>query len=348
MMRRLKARPRLHALPNEPRSNRQKVIRLVYFLCVLSLVVWIGDLFFGGMLYLRSEGLVLGEPAVIAAEFPVTVRDLLVREGEHVTAGSVAAIVTSQTVAESVARLTEDFATRETHMSELRIRGEKVQALIKLAATRQEVTSDGRAEMEKLAESGLLSVDKRIAAVESEFRSLQDLEALKAERRVVETEINTLQTASVEAETAIHELRRLYDDGRMRAPIDGIVSHLGVDKGSVLRAGEPLIELAGDQRFVLAYLPTGGLYDMAVGDRVQIKTGLRSAEGVISRIEPFAAILPHEFQRAFTPVERQQVLRVEFAPGETPPPLFTKVQLRSATVLPRFISRLWDKVRPFK
>ena len=41
----------------------------------------------------------LGEPAVIAAEFPVTVRDLLVREGTHVKAGSVAAVLTSQNVA---------------------------------------------------------------------------------------------------------------------------------------------------------------------------------------------------------------------------------------------------------
>ena len=30
------------------------------------------------------------------------------------------------------------------------------------------------------------------------------------------------------------------------------------------------------------------------------------------RVEPFAAALPREFQRAFTPVERQQVIRVEF------------------------------------
>src|SRR5215831_12847089 len=137
-MRRLKLRPKLHALANEPRSNRNAVIRRVYFACLFVLAAWLGDLFFGSLLYLRSEGLVLGEPAVVAAEFPVTVRDLLVREGEHVNAGNVAAVVTSQTVAESIARLTADLATRETHLSELRIRGEKVEALIKLAVTRQE------------------------------------------------------------------------------------------------------------------------------------------------------------------------------------------------------------------
>jgi multidrug resistance efflux pump len=226
-------------------------------------------------------------------------------------------------------------------LSELRIRGEKVEALIRLAETRHEVTSRARVDMEKLLKSGLLPIDKRIAAVENEFRSLQDLEALKAERRVVEAEMTTLRGASLEAETAVRDLRRLYDDGKMRVPIDGIVSHLRVDKGAVVRAGEPLVDLSGEQHFVLAYLSPGGLYDVAIGDRVEIRSGLRSAQGVISRIEPFAAALPREFQRAFTPVERQQVLRVDFAPGETPPPLFTKVQLRSSDLLPRFITRLW-------
>jgi multidrug resistance efflux pump len=340
-MRRLKPRPSLHALPHQPRSHRQAVIRWTYFASLFALAAWLGDLFLGSLFYLRSEGLVLGEPAVIAAEFPVTVRDLLVHEGERVKAGSVAAVVTSQTVAESVARLTADLAAREARLSELRIRGEKVEAVIKLAEMRQEVATGARAQLEKLLKGGLLSLDKRTAAVESEFRSLQDLEALKAEKRVVEAEIGELHEASLEAQTAVRDLRRLYDDGNMRVPIDGIVSHLRADKGAVVRAGEPLVELAGEPRFVLAYLPTGGLYDVAIGDRVQIKAGLRSAAGIITRVEPFAAALPREFQRAFTPVERQQVLRVEFAPGETLPLLFTKVQLRSNDFLPHFISRLW-------
>src|SRR5262249_60112430 len=96
-MRRLKVRRTLHALPNEPRSNRLRVIRWVYFSCLFALAAWLGDLFLGSLLYLRSEGLVLGEAAVIAAEFPLTMRDLLVREGDRVKAGNVAAVRTPPT-----------------------------------------------------------------------------------------------------------------------------------------------------------------------------------------------------------------------------------------------------------
>lgn len=74
------------------------------------------------------------------------------------------------------------------------------------------------------------------------------------------------------------------------------------------------------------------------GDEVQIKAGLQTLRGTITRVEPVAAALPREFQRSFAPVETQQLIRVEFAPGEAPPPLFTKVNLRSDQIIPRWVS----------
>src|SRR5262249_71491 len=199
--------------------------------------------------------------------------------------------------------LTADLAAREARLSDLRIRAQKVDAVLKLAETRQEVAADARKRLETLVGQGLLSLDKRTAAVESEFRSLQDLEALRAERRAAEGGIDRLQRGVGEAGVALRDLRQLYDDGQMRVPIDGIVSRLPVGKGAVVRAGEPVMEIYGGQRFVMAYLPTGSLYDVAIGDRVQINTGLRTAEGIVTRVEPFAAALPRELQRAFVPVE---------------------------------------------
>ena len=47
---------------------------------------------------------------------------MAIREGQRVTAGTVATVVSSQNVVESIARLTADLATREARISELRIR----------------------------------------------------------------------------------------------------------------------------------------------------------------------------------------------------------------------------------
>ena len=116
-----------------------------------------------------------------------------------------------------------------------------------------------------------------------------------------------------------------------------------MDKGAVVRAGEPLIEIYGLPHYVLAYLPTGGLYTVAAGDPVEISTGLRTMRGTIVRVEPIAAALSREFQRWFIPVERQQVIRVEFNTGVEVPPLFTKVQNRSPSIARQRLTALWNK-----
>jgi multidrug resistance efflux pump len=340
-MRRLKPRRMINALPNEPRRHRQAVIRWVYIASVVGIAAFLGDLFLGSLFYLRSEGLVLGDQAVIAAEFPVTVRDIRVREGDHVNAGDVAAIVSSQSVAESVARLAADVASRETKLSELRVRRETAEAIIGFAETRHYIAANTRKELETILARGLLPLDKHTAAVETEYRSEQDLNSLKAERRIVDAELKSLSGVLGEADGAIAELRKLYDQGRMRVPMSGIVGRVAANNGSVVRTGDPLFEIYGERRYVLGYLPTGGLYEISPGDQVWIETGLRRTEGIVTRVEPIAAALPHEFQRAFTPVDRQQVLRIEFAAGEDPPPLFTKVKLRSKIDLSQWIASLW-------
>jgi len=40
-----------------------------------------------------------------------------------------------------------------------------------------------------------------------------------------------------------------------------------------------------------------------------------------------ASALPREFQKAFTPTERLQLVWIEFEQGVTPPPYFTKVRI---------------------
>lgn len=329
-VRRLRLRAQPELLPNEVRPRRQSAVRWTYFGTILLLALWLGDLFLGGFFYLRSEGQVRGESAVIAAEFTATVRDIHVRDGDRVAAGQVVAVVSSQSVTESLARFAAEQADRTFRLGELRIRSETINAVISLARNRQAVATQTRGKLELLVARGWLPVDKRTAAIESEFRSQQDLAQLAAEQGVTGTQVEVLTQALAETNDAIAKLRRLYDDGVLRAPINGIVGRRLTENGSVLAAGQPLLELYKDARFIVAFLPTGGLFSVAPGDRVVASTGLQTFTGAIVSIEPVAAVLPGEFQRAFAPVDRQQLIRIAFDPGQAPPPLFTKVQVRSA------------------
>ncbi len=81
------------------------MICFVYLTSIVLLPLWLADKFLGEFLYLRSEGQVQAEPAIVAVEFPVTVHDVAVKEGDHVTVGQVVAVVSSQSVTDSLANL---------------------------------------------------------------------------------------------------------------------------------------------------------------------------------------------------------------------------------------------------
>jgi multidrug resistance efflux pump len=336
-IRRLRPRKLSELPPNEVRPRRQAVIRNVYFSAIFVLASWLGHTFFGGFFYLRSEGQVLGEQTVVAVEYPATIRSVLVDVGQRVAAGQVVAVVSSQQVTESLARLSSEQADRALRLGEMRIRHETTSALIGLAQTRETVATDTRRRLETLLPSGFLPLDRREAAIETEYRSRQDLAQLVAQQGAMATEVAGLKQAAGAADHAVAKLEQLYDGGAIRSPIDGIVGRRLVDDGTVVNPGQPLLALYKDARFIQAFLPTGVLFSVSVGDRVVASTGIQSLTGTITRIEPVAEALPGEFQHAFAPVERQQLMRIALDPGQTPPPLFTKVQIRSAFSWPRLL-----------
>jgi hypothetical protein len=79
---------------------------------------------------------------------------------------------------------------------------------------------------------------------------------------------------------------------------------------------------------------------MQPGDKVVVRWGVRALTGRIQTIEPVAAALPKEFQKAFKPVEREQILRVQLDQTADMPPLFAKVRLRDAEIVPAMLHRL--------
>ena len=316
-------------LPNDVRRRRQSVIRFVYFSSLALLALWLGNLFLGGFVYLHSEGQVMAEPSLVGVEFAATVRSLPVHEGDRVSAGEPVAVLSSQSVSESLARLSAEQADRALRLGNARVRAATIDAVINLAQTRESVASDSRRRLETLLPSGFLANDRHTAALDSEFRSREDLAQLTAERGALAQQEAHLSQAVREADLAIAALRQLYDHGVLRAPVEGIVGRRLAENGSVVGPDKPILEIYGDHRFVLAFLPPGRLFSLNPGDRVTITTGMQGFTGTVTRIDPVARALPPEFQRSFAPVDRQQVIRIAFDAGQTPPPLFTKVSIRS-------------------
>ena len=306
---------------------KRVAIKWTYLLALVAFGAWMVDVFFGGNVYLRGEGLVIGEPAVVAAEFSITVRDILIKEGERVARGTIVANATSQQVADTRARLTSDAVVRATRLAEMRIRSEVVNATVATAEHRETVAIEGKNQLNQIYDKGLLPILSRTAAAEQAFNGLKDAESLRAEKRALADQITMLTVATEQANLALSDLLDLFDQGRLRAPITGTVSSILATRGAVVRAGDPLLELVGDHRFVVAWFPVGRWYGIKVGQKVSIDPGNGALPGTVAKIGTVASALPREFQKAFAPTDRRQLIWIEFDSGTTPPPYFTKVKI---------------------
>jgi len=304
---------------------KRVAIKWTYLLALIGFAIWVFDVFFGGHVYLRADGLVLGQPAVVAAEHNVTVREVMVKEGDRVAEGQVVVQISSQQVAETRARLSSEAATRAARMVEMDVRSEVVDAMLAPAEDREAVAAEGKIQLNESYKKGLLAVINRTAATEQAYNSQMDAEALRAEKRALNDQIKMLTVATDQANLALSELLDLFDQGRLRAPLAGTVSAVLANRGAVVRAGDPLLELVGDHRFVVAWVPVGRWYKLEVGQKVSIDAGTGALPGIISKIGTVASALPREFQKAFAPTERLQLIWVEFQQGVTAPPYFTKV-----------------------
>jgi multidrug resistance efflux pump len=128
----------------------------------------------------------------------------------------------------------------------------------------------------------------------------------------------------------LEEVERHFGQGRVFAPIAGIVSTGLADVGQSLTAGTPIAEILDPTDiFVDWYIPNERLIDPTVGHVVFVLFGNRSIPGKIAQILPVSGVYagtPQQLLARDRPAT--QMARIRFDPGTSPPPLNTTVDVR--------------------
>ena len=308
---------------------RRSLFRWTYFLALLSVLTWITSSIVSGYAYKSADGLVVGDAGAISSEFPVTVLELPVRNGDLVHKGDVVARVSSSRVAETMATLSAQSSQLISRMAEITAKAGMMEQLVSSAEARDRTVQANARQLEDIRNRKLLPLLTENALVEQIFRGKQELALLLAERQTMAQQVAQVIAASRFTDQAITDIQTLFDAGRMRAPMDGYIAGIEVGIGAVVQPGNLVAEMVGTERFVLAYFPISRLYTLQPGAAVTIEVGVGTwLRGSISKIMPIAARVPKEFQRSLSPVDRQQIVRIDFDADATPPPYFTKVVIR--------------------
>ena len=229
---------------------------------------------------------------------------------------------------ERLAGLSADRAQLAARVAAFRVRAETVAKLLPLAQRREVESAKVLKRFDKLSNQQLVTNVRYDEALAARLEARQAMVRLDTEAKSLAEELRTLDAARIDADTALDDLRKLYGNGNVTAPVKGDVGASVPATGDVYRPGQTILAVYSGAPYVLAYLPDRYLFHIKPGMVLRVNGGRQSAMGVITKILPVTDALPKEFQNTFKPADRSQLARIQF---QSPPPfpLHQKVMLTS-------------------
>ncbi|WP_319772148.1 HlyD family efflux transporter periplasmic adaptor subunit [Breoghania sp.] len=343
-MRKLRSRQRPDNHANERRANKRSLGRWIYLAMLLAIGLGVADYAWGDFVILRAPGLVLQERIDVEAQYVGRLDELPLRIGQSVHSGDVLGVVSSVEISERLAQLSLRVAELTRQAIEKQEQMNIAESLLPIAKVRVEEARAVKENLTHLSGKGLAPADRVLEALTEKNSAEEMLIRLEAQIRSFPATREALQPAIDRVRTTFNKLTALYDDGVLRAPVDGIIDSNLPAKGDVFLTGEKILSLYTGPKYVLAYLPAHNLLPVTVGEEVRLESGQQTLAGRIVEVLPVTDTLPAEFQNTFKPAERSQLARIVIEDGASFP-LHTKVRVtrpsQSLETVMSFFSGAW-------
>lgn len=238
-----------------------------------------------------DEGLVSGNGRIEAVETHVAaktagrLKEILVREGDFVSAGQPVALMDTRSLEaereQMQAQLRQAEAAVATANSQLAQRkSEKVAAEALVAQRQAEVEAVRRraARITELAGRGVASqqeADDARAAVDSATAALSaahaQVAATEAAITTAQSQIRNAEAAAEAGRAAVVRIQTEIDDNTLTAPCDGRVQYIVARAGEVIGAGGRVLNVVDlDDVYMTFFLPTAVAGRLAIGADARI------------------------------------------------------------------------------
>ena len=252
--------------------------------------------------------------AAVAAPYAGRVKSLFVRSGDRVEEGTLIAILETPAISQSLA----EFVMRKSQLSgkiaSLKSRKKLLKHLSVLAEENAKQTRVMFDAVRKGHEFGFAANRSMQDIMQSRFLAEEKLATVQIESETIDAELAGLQSAFNEVAEAHEDLKRSFADGKLRAPISGIVGGKIALEGESLIQGNNVVNIYGGETHILAYLPDRRLlsnfFQIKEGTAVKVATDGVETIGRIEHLLGYADALPPEFQRPIRARERSQLARI--------------------------------------
>jgi HlyD family secretion protein len=283
----------------------------------------------------------------IAARTPGRVKEILVGEGEFVTAGQAVALMDTDVLKaqlrEAEAQLRQAESAVVTAQSQVLLREAERSAAEALLAQReaeQDIVETRLARTSQLAARGAISqqdVDDdraRVRGAAAAVRAVQSqIAAADAAIATARSQVTGAEQAVVAAQASIERIQADIEDSTLRAPRAGRVQYLVARPGEVVAGGGRVLNLV-DARdvYMTFFLPTAAVGRIALGSEARLVLDAAPEYVIPASISFVADVAQFTPKAVETELEREKLMfRVR---ARIPPDLLEQYILQVKTGLP--------------
>jgi multidrug resistance efflux pump len=245
-----------------------------------------------------------------------------------VAEGDLIAVVKSQQLESQVNDLDRLLVEQSQKEADLRIR-------LRIASATREATRDRLAIASEAYQrldgdrAGVTSLGYRMDVYRE--RSLANIALAQAEAEADETrrQLERLERNRAEVQGKIDATRAEFDEGRIKAPVDGLVGSLIANPGEVIRPGDSMLEIYDlSESYITWQIPAFSLRQPKVADVVYVYYGSKVMPGYVWDIQQLAQDAPEAGQSILRGRERRQVILVKLQRRGVELPIHAQVTIR--------------------
>lgn len=212
------------------------------------------------------------------APAPVTVRRVLVHQGDRVKPGQLLVELQDSNARVEAAKALAQLRAAEADMHAVQSGGTQEEVLttrsdLVKAQTEQKEARRNLQAVERLQQNGAASPSEVEAARNRLQKAEADVQLLQSKQngRFSPADIEKVQATANEARAAYAAAQQILKESNIRAPFAGVVYQLPVKAGSYVNAGDLLVQMASlDQVQVRAFVDEPEIGKLAKGEKVDI------------------------------------------------------------------------------
>jgi len=317
-------------VPDPVESRRRaagRVLRITYGTFVFGVLGFFVVYFGAPFVFLGGPGTVSSPRYVISLPYTVQVGHMNVASGDQVAQGEEIGQVRSPQQEGIVATYMRALAELTGREADLRIKARVAHDTLESARSYLRLTEEAA---ERLKGTGAVTASLSYRVEIFRDRALAQKTAITLEAEAAETKIQleALDELDRKLRDQLARVEISYADGRIFAPIGGIVSTNMARNGQSLVAGNAIAEILDPRDvFVDWYIPNRRLIDPAVGNAVLVVFGNRRYPARIGEILPVSDVYAGTQQVLIADRQARQMARIRFDPGTVPPALNSSVNV---------------------